>query len=114
MPAAFNHLIGLKPTKGRWSTRGLVPACRTIDCITVFTDDTADARLVDAVAAGFDVGDPYSKALADRPLGTRRIGVPRREQRVFFGDVEAEYLYDKALETLAAWGRSSRSISRRC
>jgi allophanate hydrolase len=104
VPAAFNHLIGLKPTKGRWSTRGLVPACRTIDCITVFTDDTADARLVDAVAAGFDVGDPYSKALADRPLGTRRIGVPRREQRVFFGDVEAEYLYDKALETLAGLG----------
>ncbi|WP_334181426.1 allophanate hydrolase [Novosphingobium sp.] len=104
VPAAFNHLIGMKPTKGRWSTRGLVPACRTIDCITVFTDDTADARLIDAVAAGFDVGDPYSKALADRPLGTRRIGVPRREQRVFFGDVEAEYLYDKALETLAGLG----------
>jgi allophanate hydrolase len=104
VPAAFNHLIGMKPTKGRWSTRGLVPACRTIDCITVFTDDTADARLIDAVAAGFDVGDPYSKALADRTLGVRRIGVPRREQRVFFGDVEAEYLYDKALETLAGLG----------
>jgi allophanate hydrolase len=104
VPAAFNHLIGLKPTKGRWSTRGLVPACRTIDCITVFTDDTADARLIDAVAAGFDVGDPYSKALADRTLGVRRIGVPRREQRVFFGDVESEYLYDKALEMLAGLG----------
>ena len=38
VPAAFQHLIGMKPTKGRWSTSGLVPACRTIDCITVFTD----------------------------------------------------------------------------
>ncbi|EJU10676.1 allophanate hydrolase [Sphingomonas sp. LH128] len=104
VPAAFNHLIGMKPTKGRWSTRGLVPACRTIDCITVFTDDTADARLVDGVVAAFDVADPYSKPLADQPLAVRRIGVPRREQRVFFGDGESEYLYDKALAKLATLG----------
>ena len=101
VPAAFNHLIGFKPSKGRWSTSGLVPACRTLDCITVFTDDTADARLVDHVVAGFDPTDPYSKALADRPLGRRTIGVPRRDQRVFFGDGESEYLYDRALEKLA-------------
>src|SRR4051812_37451803 len=55
VPAAFQHLIGFKPTKGRWSTSGLLPACRTIDCITVFTDDTADVRLVDAVVAGYDL-----------------------------------------------------------
>ncbi|MBO9669313.1 MAG: allophanate hydrolase [Sphingobium sp.] len=101
VPAAFNHLIGFKPSKGRWSTSGLVPACRTLDCITVFTDDTADARLIDDVVAGFDPSDPYSKALADRPLGRRTIGVPRRDQRVFFGDGESEYLYDRALEKLA-------------
>jgi allophanate hydrolase len=101
VPAAFQHLIGLKPTKGRWSTSGLLPACRTIDCITVFTDDTADARLVDAVVAGYDRTDPYSTPLADRPLGRARIGVPRRDQRVFFGDAESEYLYDRALATLA-------------
>ncbi|TCU58919.1 allophanate hydrolase [Novosphingobium sp. PhB57] len=104
VPAAFNHLIGFKPTKGRWSTRGLVPACRSIDCITVFTDSTADARLVDRVVAGFDPADPYSKPLADRPLALRRIGVPRREQRVWFGDGESEYLYDQALTHLAALG----------
>ncbi|WP_232492695.1 allophanate hydrolase [Novosphingobium kaempferiae] len=104
VPAAFNHLIGMKPTKGRWSTRGLVPACRTIDCITVFTDDTADARLVDAVIAGYDVADPYSKPLADQPLAMKRIGVPRSEQRVFFGDVESEYLYDRAIAKLATLG----------
>jgi allophanate hydrolase len=96
VPAAFNHLVGFKPTKGRWSTRGLVPACRTLDCITVFTDDTADARLVDQVVAAFDPADPYSS-----PLGRTRIGVPRRAQRNWFGDAESEYLYDRALETLA-------------
>jgi allophanate hydrolase len=101
VPAAFQHLIGFKPSKGRWSTGGLVPACRTLDCITVFTDDTADARLVDQVVAGFDQADPYSKALADRPLGRKTIGVPRRDQRVWFGDNESEYLYDRALEKLA-------------
>ena len=101
VPAAFQHLIGFKPSKGRWSNRGLVPACRTLDCITVFTDDTADARLVDGVVAGFDAADPYSKPLADRPLKRRTIGVPRRDQRAWFGDAESEFLYDKALATLA-------------
>jgi allophanate hydrolase len=102
VPAAFNHLIGFKPTKGRWSTRGLVPACRTLDCITVFTDKLSDARLVDEVVAGFDPADPYSKPLANRPIGRARIGVPRRDQRMWFGDAQSEYFYDRALETLGA------------
>lgn len=104
VPAAFQHLIGFKPTKGRWSTQGLLPACRTLDCITVFTDDTADARLIDQVVAGYDPADPYSKPLTDRAVAARRIGVPRRDQRVFFGDPEAEYFYDRALEKLAGFG----------
>jgi len=101
VPAAFQHLIGFKPSKGRWSTKGLVPACRTLDCITVFTNDTANARLVDKIVAGYDPDDPYSKSLADVAIGRRAIGVPRRNQRVWFGDGEAEYLYDRALETFA-------------
>jgi len=108
VPAAFQHLVGLKPSKGRWSTRGLVPACRSIDCITVFTDKVADARLVDGVAAGFDAGDPYSKPLADTPLAPRRIGVPLLHQRVFFGDTQAEYFYDRALHTL---GQSAELVA---
>jgi allophanate hydrolase len=107
VPAAFNHLIGFKPTKGRWSTSGLVPACRTLDCITVFTDLLEDARLVDEVIAGFDETDPYSRALENRPLTPRRIGVPRPDQRAFFGDAAAEYFYDRALEVLA---RSSELV----
>ena len=101
MPAAFNHLIGMKPTKGRWSTRGLVPACRTLDCITVFTDALVDAQAVDAVLAGFDAEDAFSKPLANAAITGRRIGVPRRDQRVLFGDVHSEYLYDRALAVLA-------------
>ena len=101
VPAAFNHLIGFKPTKGRWPTRGVVPACRSVDCVTVFAHDTTDAALVDGVIAGFDPADPWSKPLADRTLAPRRIGVPLRRQRQFFGDAESEYLYDRALAHLA-------------
>lgn len=100
VPAAFQHLIGFKPTKGRWSNSGLVPACRTLDCITVFANDSGDARLIDRIIAGFDAADAYSKPLADRLLACKRIGVPRRDQRVWFGDAESEYLYDCALDRL--------------
>jgi allophanate hydrolase len=77
-----------------------VPACRTLDCITVFANDSGDARLLDRIIAGFDPADAYSKPLADRLLACKRIGVPRRDQRVWFGDAESEYLYDRALERL--------------
>lgn len=105
VPAAFQHLVGFKPSKGRWSNRGLVPACRTLDCITVFAHDTADARIVDGIVAGFDPADAFSKPLADRQRKMRAIGVPRRDQRAFFGDVEAEHLYDRALDRLSTLGR---------
>lgn len=102
VPAAFNHLIGMKPTKGRWSTSGLVPACRSIDCITVFTDRVDDARLVDTVIAGFDETDPYSRPLENKSITPKRIGVPRPDQRAFFGDTASEYFYERALGTIAA------------
>ena len=105
VPAAFQHLIGFKPSKGRWSTSGLVPACRTLDCITVFTDDVVDALLIDASVAGFDAADPFSKPLADAARGRKTIGVPRRGQRLWFGDLESEYLYDRAIEALSAIAR---------
>jgi allophanate hydrolase len=104
VPAAFQHLIGFKPTRGRWSNHGLVPACRTIDCITVFTNDADDAGLVDDVIAGFDALDAYSRPLRERAINPRRFAVPRRDQRNWFGDIEAETLYDRALTTLATMG----------
>lgn len=104
VPAAFNNLIGMKPTKGRWSTTGLIPACRSLDCITVLTHDLNDAKLVDAIAAGFDPADAYSRPLQNHPLPARRIGVPRASQRQFCGDVSSERLYNAALEALIRSG----------
>jgi allophanate hydrolase len=110
VPAAFNHLIGFKPSKGRWSTRGLVPACRTIDCITAFTDDIAGAALIDAVVAGFDAADPYSKPLADRPVGRARIGVAPGAAPVVWR-CGSEYLTTARSKSWARWARSWRSIT---
>ena len=104
VPAAFNHLIGLKPSRGRWSSTGLVPACRTLDCITVLAGSIADAALVDGIVAGFDPVDPFSATIPDRPRAAQRIGVPRPNQRVWFGDLESERFFDRALATLVAAG----------
>lgn len=107
VPAAFNGLVGLKPTKGRWSTSGLVPACRSLDCITVFTATAADAALVDSVAAGFDAADPYSRQPGPPapPMGPAyRMGVPRLDQLNYLGDAASERFYDQAIARLAATG----------
>jgi allophanate hydrolase len=105
VPAAFNALVGLKPSKGRWSTSGLLPACRSLDCITVFAADAGDAALVDEVVTGFDAEDVYSRALPDLPLG-RRLGVPVAANRPWFGDLQAEFLFARAIDQLGALGYS--------
>lgn len=115
VPAAFNGIIGFKPTKGRWSTTGVVPACRSLDCVSIFAMDAADAALADSVLAGFDPADAYSRALPDRPItGPTRagltLGVPLRAQRPWFGDIQAEALYDAALDRLAGLGFTLREV----
>ncbi|MBL8833250.1 MAG: allophanate hydrolase [Rhodospirillales bacterium] len=111
VPAGFNNLVGLKPTKGLLSTTGLVPACRTLDVISVFALTVADALDATRAAAGFDSADAYSRAEADSahlelaaaPVRFR-YGVPRSDQLVFFGDGEAERQYRMALDRLKALG----------
>jgi len=80
VPAAFNAILGLKPTVGRLSTGGVVPACRTLDCVSIFTRDAGDAAVVLAAADGFDEADPFARRRP--PAGGMRgrpvvIGVPR-------------------------------------
>jgi allophanate hydrolase len=110
VPAAFNHLVGLKPTKGRWSISGLVPACKSLDCITVFASTVEDAALVDGVTAGFDPSDPYSRPPA-RPgspfpedVANLTVGVPPPQQRLFLGDDQSARLYDEAVERVRGLG----------
>jgi allophanate hydrolase len=110
IPAAFNNLIGLKPTCGRLSPRGVVPACRTLDTVSVLTFTAEDAALVCRVAQGFDAAEPYSRRtgqpqrLAAFAHGPFRFGVPRPDQLVFFGNDEYARLFDDAAEQLAQLG----------
>ena len=107
VPAAFNGLVGTKPTRGRWSTRGLVPACRSLDCVSAFTRDARDAARVDTVLADFDADDPYARRAppAVRTLPAAwRFGPARPEQIDFLGDGESEALYRQVGPTLAACG----------
>lgn len=108
VPAAFNHLVGLKPSKGRWSTRGLVPACRSLDCISVFAADLSGAARVDEVLAAFDAEDAYSRRAPETSpvlaMDGLRFAIPLPEQRIFFGDGESEALYAVAVARLEAAG----------
>jgi allophanate hydrolase len=108
VPAALNGLVGLKPTKGRWSARGVVPACRSLDCVTVLAGDVADAALVDEAVAGFDAEDAFSRrapAEANSTIGARfRFAIPRAGQLDFLGDAQAAGLHAAALARLERMG----------
>ncbi len=106
VPAAFNSLAGLKPTRGLISTSGLVPACRTLDCISIFTGDVRDAAQVLDVAAGYDETDPYARPRKHvrLPLDGWRFGILSSQDRQFFGADENEVLYDAAIAKLKARG----------
>jgi allophanate hydrolase len=103
VPAAFNNLIGLKPTRGLLSSAGVVPACRTLDCVSILASTCDVAHMIWRAAKGFDSGDPLS--LTPRPgedaapwlNAPFRFGVPPPEQLEFFGDEEARALYEKAV-----------------
>ncbi|MDX2080978.1 MAG: allophanate hydrolase [Terrimicrobiaceae bacterium] len=95
VPAAFNGIVGLKPTRGLLSTRGVVPACRSLDCVSIFAKTTDEALTVLDIAAGHDPHDPWSRpfpTLAGRS-GPVRIGIPHEDQLEFFGDDEAARIF---------------------
>jgi allophanate hydrolase len=117
VPAAFNNLVGLKPTPGLLSTGGVVPACRSLDCVSVFALTAADAAAVLAVAEGFDPADPYSRRAPLRtpggpavPARGFRFGVPRPDQREFFGDAAYAGLFEATVERLAGLGGTPVAI----
>ena len=100
VPAAFTNIVGLKPTCGSVSTRGLLPAVRSLDCVSVFALTCADAASVLQAASGFDAEDAFSrrpktKVLPD--LSRLRVGVPPDGELEFFGNAEAEQRYREAI-----------------
>ncbi|MDB2449080.1 allophanate hydrolase [bacterium] len=109
VPAAFNNLVGLKPSIGLIPTTGVVPACRSLDCVSVFALDCDDANTVLACAEGLDEADPYSRANPydngarhyGRHQGRLRLGRLRDQDLQFFGDADYQAAYSRSLAALA-------------
>jgi allophanate hydrolase len=111
VPAMFNNIVGLKPSLGLVSTAGMVPACRTLDCVSVFSLTVDDAMTALTAMAGPDGADPFSRS---RPLAqmsafpaSLRLGVPRDGQLIFFGDTASEKAYGDAL---ARWTKLGATL----
>lgn len=110
VPAAFNNIVGLKPTRGLISANGVVPACRSLDCVSIFALTAADAFAVLEAAKGFDETDGYSRpvptefAFPASPSARFTFGVPRGDQLDFFGDAYGPLLFAAAVERLARLG----------
>jgi allophanate hydrolase len=110
VPAGFTNVVGLKPSRGLLSCTGVVPACRSLDCVSVLALTCADARGVLQVAKGLDPADAFSRAEGDklnlfptRPASFR-FGVPRSQDLEFFGDGESPALFARAAPLLQGMG----------
>ena len=115
VPAAFNNLIGHKPSLGLLSARGMVPACRSLDTISIFSLVAEDAQRVLAVAAQFDAEDPFSRPA--EPYGfdfgstaKLRFGVPKATSLHFFGNAECEKVFRAGVEELEEMGGTAVEI----
>ncbi len=99
VPAAFNGLVGVKPTRGLVSTAGVIPACRSLDCVSIFAPDVETGGRVLEALAGVDDADPYSRAGKQQcdAFTVPKIGIPSEAQLQFFGDEAAAACWRRAL-----------------
>jgi allophanate hydrolase len=108
VPAGYCNVVGLKPTRGLISMQGVVPACRTLDCMSILALTVRDARLVCDIIAGHDENDPYSRQDKIKPMSRAhagiRCGVPCPTDLQFFNDKTAPRAFDRALRTLQSLG----------
>lgn len=109
VPAAFNNLVGIKPTRGVLSTSGVVPACRSLDCVSIFALNARDAERVWQVTFVYDDTDAYARRNEQHPVRSDftqqfHFGVPLPEQLQFFGDTAAEMLFASSVKQLQDMG----------
>lgn len=123
VPAAFNNLVGYKPTRGWLSSRGVVPACRSLDCVSIFAFTAVDAERILGVCAGYDEEDIFSVKREGREASEGgyhgpgfgssprfRFAIPRREQLQFFGNREGERLFGEAVAKMRDLGGEAIEI----
>ena len=110
VPAGLNNIVGLKPSLGLVSTTGVVPACRSLDCVSIFALTADDAYRALSVMAGPDESDPYSRAMRFGALSelppVLKIGIPRGDGLKFFGDTRSEAAFQGAVKLLQGMGVS--------
>ncbi|MDP9002322.1 MAG: allophanate hydrolase [Myxococcota bacterium] len=110
IPAGFNNIVGVKPSHGTLSARGVVPACRSLDCVSVFALTVPDACAVVNVATQWDERDAFSRhdapsmVLGEFDRREWRIGVPRADQLVFFDDSPARRMFERSVDRLRGLG----------
>ncbi|MDP9173179.1 MAG: allophanate hydrolase [Planctomycetota bacterium] len=116
VPAAFNNIVGLKPSRGLLSCRGVVPACKSLDSVSIFALNCADARLLLSMTAKPDSGDGFSRRLDEisKPpawsAGRFRFGAPDSKDLRFYGNEEWASLYQSAVERMGRLGGESVTI----
>ena len=106
VPAALNHLTGFKPTCGAWPLKGVVPACASLDCVTVFADSVEEAMKVDEVVRGLDESDRWSKEVSRKEDKLPEcIYLPEQEPE-FYGPYDVQYkaAWDKTISFLEQTG----------
>jgi allophanate hydrolase len=110
VPAGLNNLVGLKPSLGALSSRGVIPACRTLDCVSIFATRVADASTAFKQLAAFDPEDPFSRPYAASNAPVTVLGAPREEDLRFFGDDAAREAWDAAIAHVKASGFEIRAL----
>jgi allophanate hydrolase len=118
VPAAFNNIIGMKPSRGLLSNHGVIPACRTLDCVAIFATTTDDLHTLFTISAAYDQQDPYSRRNPTgngnaRPLSAQKqfsFAVPMPEQLEFFGNDQYRQLFKNSIEQLKQLGGQMHEI----
>ncbi len=115
VPAAFNNLIGYKPTRGWLSTHGIVPACRSLDTVSIFAFTAVDVTRILTISAGYDAVDIYSRERKGHGFnfGTAlhfRFGIPRKQQLEFFDNRDSERLFSETITHMQALGGEAVEI----
>jgi len=118
VPASFNNLIGLKPSIGLLSMTGVLPACRSLDCVSIFALTTDDANKVLEQAAVYDNKDQYARKISfdnnlrqyGLPNETFSFAVPKQEQLEFFDNGSAQTLFTDSVKTMESLGGLKQEI----
>ena len=106
VPAAFNNIVGIKPTKGLLSNSGVVPACKSLDCVSIFATCCADGDFIRSIMEGVDARDPWTrkKKTVHLPLDKPVLGILTDTEKEFYGDEGAQALYEEAIERVKSLG----------